>query len=30
MPYIAGKLLKLPVRWRKFSGVNVREIADAR
>ena len=29
VPYIAGKLLKFPVRWRKFPLVNVRKIADA-
>jgi len=29
VPYIAGKLLEFPVRWRKFPGVNVRKIADA-
>ena len=29
VPYMARKLLKFPVRWRKFPCVNVRKIADA-
>ena len=29
VPYMARKLLKFPIRWRKFPCVNVRKIADA-
>jgi hypothetical protein len=28
VPYMARKLLKFPIRWRKFPCVNVRKIAD--
>ena len=29
VPYVSGKLLKFPIRWRKFPGVYLRKIADA-